>query len=75
LKEDITRIMAEKLKTVRLTVNSQNVNLDEIVALSGNAKKVFIREDRAFIAQMEQSRKMIADAVEKSILVYGVTTG
>jgi hypothetical protein len=55
--------MAEKLKTVRLTVNSQNVNLDEIVALSGNAKKVFIREDRAFIAQMEQSRKMIADAV------------
>jgi len=67
--------MAEKLKTVRLTVNSQNVNLDEIVALSGNAKKVFIREDRAFIAQMEQSRKMIADAVEKSILVYGVTTG
>jgi len=63
LKEDITRIMAEKLKTVRLTVNSQNVNLDEIVALSGNAKKVFIREDRAFIAQMEQSRKMIADAV------------
>jgi len=67
--------MAEKLKTVRLTVNSQNVNLDEIVALSGNAKKVFISEDRAFIAQMEQSRKMIADAVEKSILVYGVTTG
>ncbi len=63
MKEDITRIMAEKLKTVRLTVNSQNVNLDEIVALSGNAKKVFIREDRAFIAQMEQSRKMIADAV------------
>jgi len=63
LKEDITRIMAEKLKTVRLTVNSQTVNLDEIVALSRNAKKVFISEDRAFIAQMEQSRKMIADAV------------
>jgi len=55
--------MAEKLKTVRLTVNRQNVNLDEIVALSGNAKKVFIREDRAFIAQKAQSRKMIADAV------------
>jgi len=55
--------MAEKLKTVRLTVNSQTVNLDEIVALSRNAKKVFISEDRAFIAQMEQSRKMIADAV------------
>ncbi|SEM13948.1 histidine ammonia-lyase [Syntrophus gentianae] len=67
--------MAEMLKTGPLTVNGQNVNLDEIVALSRNAKKVFISEDRAFIARMEQSRKMLADAVERSIPVYGVTTG
>ncbi|OPY85470.1 MAG: Histidine ammonia-lyase [Syntrophus sp. PtaU1.Bin208] len=67
--------MAEKLKTGPLIVSGQNVGLDEIVAVSRNEKKVFISEDSAFIARMEQSRKMLDDAVERNIPVYGVTTG
>jgi len=61
--------------TASLTIGGQGVSLDEIIAVSRSIKKVQISQDGAFIDQMERSRTMLAEAVNKNIPVYGVTTG
>jgi histidine ammonia-lyase len=64
-----------KKKQQSLTIGGQNVSLAEIVAVSRNAKQVYISKDKAFVDRMEQSRTMLAEAVNSNIPVYGVTTG
>jgi histidine ammonia-lyase len=58
-----------------LTIGGQSVTLEEIVSVARNRKQIRISTDNAFIDQMERSRSMLADAVNRDIPVYGVTTG
>ena len=58
-----------------LTIGGQNVTLEEIVSVARNRKRIRISTDSAFIDQMERSRSMLAEAVNRDIPVYGVTTG
>ena len=58
-----------------LTIGGQNVTLEEIVSVARNRKQIRISTDSAFIDQMERSRSMLAEAVNRDIPVYGVTTG
>ena len=58
-----------------LTIGGQNVTLEEIVSVARNRKRILISTDSAFIDQMERSRSMLAEAVNRDIPVYGVTTG
>lgn len=58
-----------------LTISGQSVTLEEIVSVARNKKRIRISTDSAFIDQIERSRSMLADAVNRDIPVYGVTTG
>jgi histidine ammonia-lyase len=58
-----------------LMIGGQSVTLEEIVSVARNRKRIRISTDSAFIDQMERSRSMLADAVNRDIPVYGVTTG
>ena len=68
-------IMKKQQRKSTLTIGGQSVDLDEIIAVSRSAKQLCISGDNAFIHQMERSRTMLADAVNRNIPVYGVTTG
>jgi len=74
-KEKEVTIMIKKQRTPILTIEGQNVGLEEIVAVARRMKRVAISDDNAFRGQMERSQIMLADAVERNIPVYGVTTG
>ncbi len=58
-----------------LTISGQSVTLEEIVSVARNKKRIRISTDSAFIDKIERSRSMLADAVNRDIPVYGVTTG
>jgi len=75
IEEKGLNLMVKKHRTPSLTIGGQNISLEEIVAVSRDTKQVYISEDNAFIGQMERSRILLAEAVEKNIPVYGVTTG
>lgn len=63
------------LKMDYLTIDGRSVALEEILSSARHIKRVRISQDRAFVDRMERSRAMLAEAVDKGIPVYGVTTG
>jgi len=67
--------MKKEKRTPTLVIGGQSVSLEAIVAVSRRMAKVLISEADAFVGRMERSQSMLADAVEKSIPVYGVNTG
>jgi histidine ammonia-lyase len=58
-----------------LTVGGQQVSLEEIVSAAREERLIRISADSAFIHEMERSESMLAEAVNREIPVYGVTTG
>ena len=67
--------MTKQHKRSCLTVSGQQVHLEEIVSVARKEKLIRISADRVFIDQMERSEAMLAEAVNRDIPVYGVTTG
>ena len=67
--------MMKRNQTSSLTIGGQSVSIEEIVAVSRSIRQVHIGKDNVFIDQMERSRTMLAEAVNRNVPVYGVTTG
>jgi histidine ammonia-lyase len=67
--------MNNQPESLLLTIGDQQVGLKEIVAAARGRRWVRISTDSAFVERMERSRAMLADAVNRGIPVYGVTTG
>ncbi len=69
-----------KIKTAespcnRITVGEGEIDLEGIYAVATGAAKVDISSDPAFVKRIEHSRKLLMNALENGIPVYGVTTG
>lgn len=67
-----------KLKTeegARTVIGESEIDLDGIYAVATGAAKVDISSNPAFVRKIEHSRKLLMNALENEVPVYGVTTG
>ena len=66
---------SEAKKIREVTVGAGPLSLPEVVAVARRGVPVRISEEAAFRGRMEQSRRLLHEAVEAGLPVYGVTTG
>src|SRR5664280_3764913 len=56
-------------------IDGGNVSLDDIIAVARDGVSVQISKAGRFVKRMEQTQKMLMDAMQNGVPVYGVTTG
>lgn len=69
-----------KIKTAenscnRITVGEGEIDLEGIYAVATGVAKVALSSNPAFVKKIEHSRKLLMNALENGVPVYGVTTG
>jgi histidine ammonia-lyase len=68
--------MPRKKKEIRkVTIGEAEVSLPGIIAVARHGAPVVLSERAAFRRRMENSRRLLREALEADVPVYGVTTG
>jgi histidine ammonia-lyase len=58
-----------------LVIDGGHVSLEDIIGVAEGGMPVQISKSRRFVQQMERTQKMLMDALQKGVPVYGVNTG
>ncbi|MFH2076492.1 MAG: aromatic amino acid ammonia-lyase, partial [Pseudomonadota bacterium] len=67
--------MSRKKEIRKVTIGETAVSLPGIIAVARHGAPVVLSEKAAFRRRMENSRRLLSQALEADVPVYGVTTG
>ena len=71
--------MVETMKKIdrkaALVIDGGHVSFEDILAVAKDGMPVSIGKSRAFVKRMGRTQKMLMDAIQKDVAVYGVNTG